>query len=91
MTRDLILRVFLVIGSLAVCASADNWPTYRHDNQRSGVSAERIMTPLTEKWVFTAKGSRRLAVDGFPQSHRNSIHLKDFIHILGDFAVSQVR
>jgi len=31
--------------------SAD-WPTYQHDNRRSGVTAERLEPPLTEQWVF---------------------------------------
>ena len=39
---------------LAVAASADDWPTYRHDAQRSAVSTERVKTPLSEEWVFRA-------------------------------------
>ena len=43
----------LAAGSLAAPALADDWPTYRHDNQRSAVSAERLAPPLSEDWVFT--------------------------------------
>mgnify|MGYP000114927089 FL=1 len=35
---------------------AEDWPTWRHDNRRSGVSGESV-TPsgMSQKWVFTAK------------------------------------
>jgi len=35
-------------------AGADDWPTFGHDNQRSGVTGERLELPLTESWVFEA-------------------------------------
>jgi len=34
--------------------SADNWPTYAHDNQRSGVTPERLAPPLALQWVFSS-------------------------------------
>lgn len=43
----------LVAGCIAAVASAADWPTYRHDNQRSAVSAETVAAPLSEDWVFT--------------------------------------
>ena len=43
----------LVAGCLAATAVADDWPTYRHDNQRSAVTAERVAAPLSEDWAFT--------------------------------------
>jgi len=33
-------------------ARAADWPTYRHDNARSGVTEERLELPLRERWVF---------------------------------------
>lgn len=36
-------------------ASADDWPTYRHDMARSGITAEKLSLPLAESWVFEAQ------------------------------------
>ena len=45
----LVLTVlFFAAGSL----QAADWPTYRHDNSRSGVTEEHLSTPLAEEWVF---------------------------------------
>ena len=33
-------------------ADAKDWPTYRHDNRRSGVSPEQLPTQLKEAWVY---------------------------------------
>jgi len=41
--------LFWFIGS----APAADWPTYRHDNRRSGISPEAIDVPMSEHWVFT--------------------------------------
>ena len=48
-------RRLLVIG-LAVLVwqagvGAEDWPTYLHDNARSGVTSEALSLPLCEKWV----------------------------------------
>ncbi len=43
--------------TLAVCCpvAAEDWPTYRHDNRRSGVTAEAISPgALEEAWVYRA-------------------------------------
>jgi outer membrane protein assembly factor BamB len=39
--------------ALPSLAAAD-WPTYRADNRRSGVTAEPITVPLTPAWTYTA-------------------------------------
>ena len=41
-----------VIVVLAGGAWGEDWPTYRHDERRSGVSAERMAPPLSQSWVF---------------------------------------
>ncbi|MHC4405449.1 MAG: outer membrane protein assembly factor BamB family protein, partial [Planctomycetota bacterium] len=49
---------FLVCSSIAIVAvgvaSADaaDWPTFMHDNHRSGVTAESVQPPLALRWVF---------------------------------------
>ena len=45
----------LLILSVARIAPAEDWPTYRHDNRRSGVTTERLATPLAEAWTHTAR------------------------------------
>jgi len=40
--------LLLILGTF--CA-ADIWPTYRHDNRRSGVSSVPLKLPLTEAWM----------------------------------------
>ena len=42
------LWTFLVYGS----GKAEDWPTFGHDNRRSGVTRERLELPLTECWIF---------------------------------------
>ncbi len=37
---------------LAQAARAEDWPTYMHDNARSGVTADSLDVPLTEQWVY---------------------------------------
>jgi outer membrane protein assembly factor BamB len=34
---------------------ADDWPTFRHDLSRSGISGEALAPPLKEAWRYTAK------------------------------------
>ena len=41
----------LLFAALPV-VHANDWPTYRHDNRRSGVSAEQLPTQLKEAWVY---------------------------------------
>jgi outer membrane protein assembly factor BamB len=35
----------------APLANADDWPTYRHDDRRSGVTGEALVLPLEQAWV----------------------------------------
>ncbi len=44
------LALFL-LAALPVVHAKD-WPTYRHDNRRSGVSQEQLPTQLKEAWVY---------------------------------------
>jgi len=56
---DMTVAPLLFVGLCAmVCvfgfeaAVAEDWPTYMHDNHRSGVTAEQLDAPLFERWVF---------------------------------------
>lgn len=35
-------------------ALAEDWPTYQHDNQRSGATGEALTLPLQESWKYRA-------------------------------------
>jgi len=35
-----------------VGAVAEDWPTFRHDNARSAITAEALAPPLVQEWVF---------------------------------------
>jgi len=39
---------------LATAVEASDWPTYQHDQTRSGVSPETLDTPFQKKWVHVA-------------------------------------
>jgi len=57
-------RIAMLAAVLAISennASADDWPTYRHDMARSGITAEKLSLPLTESWVFEARDVPRPA------------------------------
>ena len=55
MSRCVHVRLCLTIGlALSSSAFADDWPTFMHDNARSGVTAERLTPPLAEQWVYRA-------------------------------------
>ncbi|MCX7049071.1 MAG: PQQ-binding-like beta-propeller repeat protein [Candidatus Sumerlaeota bacterium] len=51
---------FALILSVSISAFAEDWPAYRHDNQRGGITDESLKLPLAENWVFTPT---------FPPSH----------------------
>ena len=44
-------RSTLTLFLLCILCPAEVWPTYRHDNRRSGVSPSSLQLPLTEAWV----------------------------------------
>ena len=62
---------------------AADWPMYGHDAARSGVSSEKLPTPLVENWSFKPLGSPRPAwgdpkpeaVEGYLELRR--IHFDD--------------
>ncbi|MEM7384585.1 MAG: PQQ-binding-like beta-propeller repeat protein, partial [Verrucomicrobiota bacterium] len=43
---------------------AGDWPTYRHDNRRSGVTSEELTLPLTRSWVYQSPIPPRTAWTG---------------------------
>jgi outer membrane protein assembly factor BamB len=52
-TNKLVPLIGLVVMFIAAeFAVADQWPSYRHDYQRSGVTVEQISPPLSLRWTF---------------------------------------
>ncbi|MBN1421347.1 MAG: PQQ-binding-like beta-propeller repeat protein [Planctomycetes bacterium] len=49
MTGRLVLAAGLFAGAVAL---ADDWPAFRHDRERTAVTAEGLATPLAAIWVF---------------------------------------
>lgn len=50
-TRPPVVTVTICLASIIVASvRADDWPTYRHDNRRSGVTRETLRLPLHEAW-----------------------------------------
>lgn len=51
-SREARVVALLTCVVLPASASAAGWPTYRHDNHRSAVTAEQLRLPLTERWHY---------------------------------------
>lgn len=66
---------------LAGDASAADWPTYQHDNARSGVTPERLQPPLSQQWVFR---SPHPPARGWSDYKRNAdrVHYDDAFHVV---------
>jgi outer membrane protein assembly factor BamB len=43
---------------------AEDWPTYRHDNRRSGMTSESVPLPLAEAWTYLSPGPPQMAWPG---------------------------
>lgn len=61
--------VGLVVAAVVLLATgdllrADDWPTYQHDNRRSGITSERPALPLREQWRYVPKHAPRPAWAG---------------------------
>jgi outer membrane protein assembly factor BamB len=50
--RLIALCLLLLIAARVDRAQAEDWPTYMHDNQRTGVTSESLRPPLALQWVF---------------------------------------
>ena len=46
------IKVFILLIVQCVSVSALDWPTYRHDSQRTGITSEQLILPLSNIWTF---------------------------------------
>jgi len=53
--------LFAMITIVAGSAFAEDWPTYLHDNGRSGTTAEFLELPLVQDWIRTTHQGPRPA------------------------------
>lgn len=45
---------------------AEDWPTYRHDVRRGGITSERLSFPLKELWIYKSQQPPKPAWEGGP-------------------------
>ena len=50
-TPRAVITIAILLAAAAV-ARAEDWPTYRHDNRRSGATAETLRLPLKQVWRY---------------------------------------
>ncbi|MBN1806339.1 MAG: PQQ-binding-like beta-propeller repeat protein [Sedimentisphaerales bacterium] len=50
---SLFVLIFIILVNPGT-TKAEDWPSFMHDNQRSGVTSEQFQLPLSECWVFNA-------------------------------------
>jgi outer membrane protein assembly factor BamB len=56
-----ILLFAAAVFGVSAAAVAEDWPTYMHDNHRSGVTSENLQLPLPVGWVYTTNRPPRPA------------------------------
>ena len=66
--RRLVITLFpalcLALFALAPPASAEDWPTYRHDVTRGGATGETLAWPLKSQWTFSTPVPLKTAWSG---------------------------
>ncbi len=60
----LVFACLLVTLIRSTDAAAQSWPTYRHDNRRSGVTAAELTFPLSPQWTWTSPAPPQTAWTG---------------------------
>lgn len=87
--RETIILVCLLLQGHALLAA--DWPTYRHDISRSGVTAEDLRAPLVASWTFQPLQGPRCAwgdpnprpVSGwFGQNEGRRVQFDDAFHVV---------
>ncbi len=71
------MKIILILSLLSGMTLASDWPSYQHDNRRSGITADQLNAAnLTQSWVFTAKSRPQPA--WFGKMERDSYAKKTF-------------
>jgi outer membrane protein assembly factor BamB len=61
-----LLSLLILAAALTDTSDAEDWPTYLHDNYRSGATSEQLELPLRTNWVRTTVRGPRPAWDETP-------------------------
>jgi len=75
-----VILVCLGIWLAFTAADGADWPTYRHDGARSGITPERLLPPLSEQWVFIPKDAPEPAWP-MPAEELPRMHFDDAYHV----------
>ncbi|MFP6584227.1 MAG: PQQ-binding-like beta-propeller repeat protein [Candidatus Hydrogenedentota bacterium] len=62
--KNVFLVIAVVLLSCPAVSLAEDWPTYQHDNRRSGATDEKLKFPLVEKWTFKSARPPQNAWEG---------------------------
>jgi len=76
----ILLIIIVSVFLLSLQSQCGDWPTFRHDNSRSGASHEKIERPIKLKWVFKPRHAPSpawpLPAEEAPRSHvDNAFHV----------------
>jgi len=59
------MKIIILLTLLSGLLSASDWPSYQHDNRRSGITTDQLdAANLSQSWVFTAKARPQPAWHG---------------------------
>ena len=61
MKRLMVVAFGFALTAVPPAVHAADWPTYRHDIARSGVTRETLTPPLEPAWVYRARHAPRRA------------------------------
>jgi len=85
------LSVSLFLGLLLAAATgAADWPSYRHDNARTGCTSESLAAPLVLRWVYIPAYPPRPAWSGPAKRPREGFKLRHRVIFDDAFQVAAV-
>ena len=83
---SVLFGLFLITAS----SSAADWPTYRHDNARTGCTSESLRAPLSLQWIYTPAHPPRPAWSGPAKRPREGFELRHRVIFDDAFQVAAV-
>ena len=63
-TTTVLCITLIVVGLAPAWVQAEDWPAYRHDNRRSGVTSESLGVPLQKAWEYASTEAPQTAWAG---------------------------
>ncbi|MDP6544307.1 MAG: PQQ-binding-like beta-propeller repeat protein [Phycisphaerae bacterium] len=83
MTIQRALTTVAILLAATAVAHGDDWPTYRHDNRRSGATVETLRLPLKQTWRYDSPSAPVPAWAGPAKwdayaGMKNPKHMRDF-------------